>query len=427
MKISVVGSGYVGLCTAVGLASKGNDVTCIDVDKTKVGKINKGQPPIFEERMEEMLLQSVKRKILRATTVINAALDTDITFIAVGTPSLDDGSMDMKYIKKSSKDIGKALRNKKSYHLIVVKSTVLPETTDKIVIPILEKFSDRKCGKDFGVCMNPEFLREGSAIKDFIEPDRIVIGQYDNKSGDTLEKVYKDFKAPVIRTNLMTAEMIKYASNAFLATKVSFINEIGNICKKLGIDTNDVARAIGYDKRISPFFLQSGIGFGGSCFPKDVSALASKSKEIGYNPDILLSVLDVNKRQPLRIIDILKKKCNIKNKKIAVLGLAFKSGTDDVRGSPVIPVIKKLVEMKAKVHVYDPQAMDNAKALFKDINYCRSASEALKDADACLILTDWPEFKSLSDKDFSAMKRKIVIEGRKVLGKNVSGVDGICW
>ncbi len=436
MKISVIGSGYVGLCTAVGFASLGHNVTCVDIDVTKVEKINKGQAPIFEKGIEEALSRAVSKKPLKATDDTNTIINTDITFIAVGTPSLDDGSINLSYIKKSAEDTGKALKNKKKsidaqsasdgYHLVVVKSTVLPETTEKIVIPLLEKSSGKKAGRDFGVCMNPEFLREGSALEDFLNPNRIVIGEYDKKSGDVMEKLCKDFKAPVIRTSLKTAEMIKYASNAFLATKISFINEIGNICKLLEIDTNEVARAMGYDKRISPHFLESGVGFGGSCFSKDISAIIAKSKELGYEPGMLQSVTNVNKKQPLRIVELLGK--SIKNKKIAVLGLAFKPGTDDIRDSPAIPVIKRLLEMKADIYAYDPKAMKNMKAVFSSINYCNSAKEALDDADACLILTGWTEFKSLSDKDFSAMKKRIIIEGRKALDrKKVSGADGICW
>ncbi len=429
MKISVIGSGYVGLCTAVGFAALGHSVTCVDIDRAKVDKINNGQAPIFEEGLEEKLRHAKTKSLLNATIDIsNAVMNTEISFIAVGTPSNADGSIDLTYIRKTAEDLGKSLKNKKTYHLAVVKSTVLPETTEKLVLPIIEKYSEKVAGIDFGICMNPEFLREGSAMKDFLGPDRIVIGEYDKKSGDILEKLYKDFSAPILRTNIRTAEMIKYASNAFLATKISFINEIGNICKMLNIDTNEVAKGMGYDKRISPHFLESGIGFGGSCFPKDVSAIAFKAREIGYKPDILSSVLDVNTGQPLKIIDLLKSKSDVKNKKIAVLGLAFKKGTDDVRDSPAIPIVKRLIEMKANVQAYDPEAMSNFRVIFSNITYCKSAKEALNGAYACLILTDWPEFKSLSDKDFAVMSKKVIIEGRKTLdNKKVSAVEGICW
>jgi len=427
MRISIIGSGYVGLCTAVGFASKGHEVICVDIDEEKVKKINNSETPIFEENLENMLKDAISKKLLYATTNINdAIINSDISFITVGTPSMLNGDMSLEYIKKASEDIGNTLEKKNSYHVIVVKSTVLPETTEKIIIPIIEKDSGKIVGRNFGICMNPEFLREGKAISDFINPDRIVIGEYDKKTGDILEKLYKDFDSPIIRTSLKTAEMIKYASNAFLATKISFINEIGNICKKLGIDTNEVAKAMGLDKRISPHFLESGIGFGGSCFPKDVSALINKAKKINYESKLLETVIDINRNQPEKIVEILLKKMDIKGKKIAVLGLAFKPKTDDIRDSPAISVINSLMNKGAKIYAYDPKAELNAKKIIPDINYCKSIGEALDNSDACLILTDWPEFKSLSDKDFSRMNKKIIIEGRKVL-ENVDNFEGVCW
>src|SRR3989338_8563949 len=259
-----------------------------------------------------------------------AVKNSEISFICVVTPPKDDGSMDTSFIKKSSEEIGKVLKGKK-YHLIVVKSTVLPGTTE-FVIKILEKTSGKKAGEDFGVCMNPEFLREGKALEDFFHPDRIVIGEFDKRSGDVLENLYKNYKCPILRTNLKTAEMIKYASNAFLATKVTFSNEIGNICKKLGIDTYDVMKGVGLDNRIGPKFLDAGLGFGGGWFPKDVSALGSQGKKLGCENKILDAVLDVNKKQRFKIVDLLEKRLGkLKDKKIAILGLAFKSDTDDIR------------------------------------------------------------------------------------------------
>ncbi|MEM7819779.1 MAG: UDP-glucose/GDP-mannose dehydrogenase family protein [Candidatus Aenigmatarchaeota archaeon] len=430
MNISIVGSGYVGLCTGVGFALKNNKVICTDKDENKIKSINNGIPTFYEKSLEKNLKRCLNKKMISATNNLNyAILNSDITFITVGTPSMKNGSINLNYIKTASKQIGKSLKNKKTYHLIVVKSTVLPKTTEEIIIPILEKYSNKKVGKDFGVCMNPEFLREGFALEDFLNPDRIVIGEYDKKSGDILERLYKDFKAPIIRINLRTAEMVKYASNAFLATKISFINEIGNICKKLNIDTYDVAKAMGYDKRIAPYFLNAGIGFGGSCFPKDISALINKAKDLKYEMKILNSVLDVNRKQRLLIIELLKNKIkNFKNKKIAILGLAFKAGTDDVRDSASIDIIKKLLNEKANIYAFDPKAINNMKKIIPNIKYTKNIYDALKNADACLILTDWDEFKMLTDKDFSVMKNKIIIEGRKTLDKNkVKHFEGICW
>ena len=422
MKISIIGTGYVGLCTGVGFAKLGHDVTCIDVDEDKIEKINKGKPPFFEENLENELKKVLNKK-LKANTDTKLIKNSDVIFICVGTPSKKDGSIDLQYINEAAEEISDFAPDK--YFVVVVKSTVVPKTTESI-IPILEK-NGKKVGKDFGLCMNPEFLKEGTALHDFLNPDRIVIGEYDKKSGDILEKLYSKFNVPIIRTNLRTAEMIKYAANAFLATKISLINEIGNICKKLGIDTYEVAKGIGYDKRISPYFLSAGCGFGGSCFKKDIFALINEAEKLGYEPKILKDTIDLNEEQKTKIVSILEEKIKtLKGKKIAVLGLAFKAGTDDIRDAPSIEIIKKLKEKGAKIFVYDPKAMENMMKIYRDINYCKNIGEALKNADACLILTDWEEFKKLSNKDFSKMKKKIIIEGRKVLGKKVKH-EGVCW
>lgn len=427
MKIIVVGSGYVGLCTAVGFATLGHDVVCVDTNEEKVSKINKGETPIYEVGLEKMLLQVLQKNKLHATTDIESIKETDFIFIAVGTPSKEDGSIDLEYIRHASRDISNFIKDR-SYCTIVVKSTVLPETTENVVLPVLEK-SGKRAGKDFGLCTNPEFLREGKALEDFFNPDRIVIGQYDKKSGDFLEELYSSFKVPIMRTNLKTAELIKYASNAFLATKITFINEMGNMCKNLGISAYDVAEGMGMDKRISPHFLQAGIGFGGSCFRKDVEALLAKSKESQSESKILTTILDINKDQPLKIIHLLMKKLpNLNGKTIAVLGLAFKEGTDDIRDAPSIAIISELLKHKCKINSYDPKASTNMSKLYSNINYCSSVNDALDRADACLILTGWDVFKSLSDKDFNNMSNKIIIEGRKVLDKDlVTGFEGVCW
>ncbi len=429
MKISIVGTGYVGLCTGVGFASKGNDVICVDIDKEKVDKINSGIPPIYEQGLEEMLKKNLDEKRIRATADIkDAVMNSDVTFISVGTPSWEDGSIDLKYIEQASLDIGNVLKEKGGYHVVVVKSTVVPETTEKVALPALEKASGKKAGEGFGVCMNPEFLKEGMALEDFLNPDRVVIGQLDEKSGSRVHKLYEAFNAPIIMTTLRTAEMIKYAANAFLAAKIGMINEIGNLCKRLGIDTNEVANGIGHDKRIGDKFLRSGIGFGGSCFPKDVKALIAKSRESGYEPVILDHVIKMNNEQPLQIFELLKRKMpDISGKTIAILGLAFKAETDDIREAPALKIVDALVKAGAKVKAYDPKAMDNFRKEFPDITYCSNAAEAIEGSEVCLILTDWKEF-DLSDKDFESMSNRLILEGRRILRKEkVKEFEGVCW
>ena len=414
MKIGIIGLGYVGLITGVGFASLGNKVIGVDLEKEKVEMINRGEAPIYEKGLEEKL-KEVKDN-LTATSSIEELKDCELIFICVGTPSREDGSMDMKYIENAAGDISSILDN---YKLIIVKSTVVPGTTESL-IPVLEK-NGKKIGEDFGLAMTPEFLKEGCALEDFFKPDRIVIGFYDEKSKEILDRLYKDFDCPKLYTNLKTAEMIKYASNSFLATKVSFINEIGNICKKLGINTYEVADGMGYDDRIERKFLNAGVGFGGSCFPKDVNALIAKADEIGEESKLLKEVMGLNERQPLKLIELLKKHVpDLKEKNVGILGLAFKSETDDVRESRAIPVVRKLLEEGASVKAYDPKAIENFKKHFPDLKYC-SAEEVL-DSDAILILTDWDKFKNL---DYSG---KVVIDGRRLLkAKEARVYEGICW
>ena len=421
MKIGIIGLGYVGLITGVGFASLGNKVFGIDVDEKKVEKINKGESPIYEKDLE-CKLKEIKEKFT-ATTKIEELRDSEIIFICVGTPSKEDGSIDLKYIKQAAEDISKILDSCK---VIVVKSTVIPGTTESL-IPILEN-EKKKVGRDFGLAMNPEFLREGSALKDFFEPDRIVVGSYDEKTKEILEELYKDFNCPKIFTNIKTAEMIKYASNAFLATKISFINEIGNICKKFGIDVYDVAEGMGYDKRIGREFLNAGIGFGGSCFPKDVKALINIAKEVGEEPKLLEEVIKLNEKQPFKKIEIVKKKFpNLKNKKVALLGLTFKPNTDDVRESRAIPIIQKLIEEDAIIHAHDPKGIENTKLIFPEnekLRYIEDPQEAIDKSDIVLLLTEWPHFRKLDFKD------KLVVDGRNVIPKEQReglNYEGICW
>jgi UDPglucose 6-dehydrogenase len=423
-KISVIGVGYVGLCTAVGFASKGFNVIASDSDSEKVAKIKEGTPPFHEPDLPAMLKETIKNGNLICLTnqTQRAVLETDLTFVAVGTPSKPDGSIDLQFIEAVSRDIGTALRQKNSYHVVIVKSTAVPGTSQDTVKPILEKESGKKCGSDFGLCMNPEFLRQGSAFKDTFNADRIVIGEFDKKSGDTLEGLYKEFYSAntpfVIRTTLSTAELIKYASNSLLATKISFINTIANVCEKIqGADVKVVATAMGLDKRIGPLFLDAGLGYGGSCFPKDVKALIACSKAFGYDPELLESVENVNETQPLKAVQFCKEQLgSLKGKNIAILGLAFKPDTDDMREARVVPIINQLLKEGANVTAYDPVAIPVAKTVFGDkIKYAPSAITCLCNADCCILVTEWAEFKKLTAEDFLRnMKHPVLVDGRRI-------------
>ncbi len=423
-KISVIGAGYVGLCTAVGFASRGYSVVACDVDEEKIVKINKGVPPFYEPGLQEKLSESIQKGNLKGVVgqIDRVILDTDLTFVAVGTPSKPDGGIDLKYIESAACNIGKALKQKNDYHVTIIKSTVVPGTTQNTVKPILERESKKVAGDGFGLCMNPEFLRQGSAFQDTVNADRVVIGSFDVRSGDVLEDLYKSFyseRVPaIIRTSLSTAELIKYASNSMLATKISFINTIANICEKIpGADVKVVATAMGLDKRIGPLFLDAGLGYGGSCFPKDVKALIACSKSLGYDPELLDSVEQVNKVQPLKAVWFCRELLGyLADKKIAILGLAFKPDTDDMREARVIPIINQLLAEGANVTAYDPVAMPIAKTLFGNkIRYVSSALECLNGADACIVVTEWDEFKKLTPEDFiKNMKQPILVDGRRI-------------
>jgi UDPglucose 6-dehydrogenase len=423
MKIAVVGgTGYVGLTTAVCLASKGHFVFCVGRNKHKIEKLQAGVPVIYEESLEEMLKDALKSKTLVPTVDLrNAVGNADISFLCVGTPCRDDGSIDLEYIESAAKEVGQALAEKNSYHVVVVKSTVVPGTTEEFVIPILEDFSGKRAGVDFGVCMNPEFLREGRAVNDFLFPKDtgVVIGELDKKSGDYLFELYKPFDVEILRTQIKAAEMIKYARNSYLAKDVSFANEIANICQQLGVDYLAVKRGMEMDTRIGKGrFLDAGAGFGGSCFPKDVRALLTKAKTAGVDSSMLDATLRVNQSQPSKIVDLARQALgDFKGKKIGVLGLAFKPGTDDMREAASIKIVSTLVEEGAEVHAYDPKAMDKAKEIFGEkIAYANGAKEALSDADACMIVTEWPEFAN--PEQYLCMHGKIIIDGRRVLNQN---------
>lgn len=421
MQISVIGTGYIGSVTGACLAEMDHHIVFVDRDKKKLDIIRAGESPIFEPGLDNLLRKNQDR-IETTTDMAHAIKKTDLTFICVGTPPNEDGSSNLSQIREVSRTIGKALGSDSGFHIIITKSTVLPGTIEGVIIPILEKESGKKAFIDFGIASNPEFLKEGTAVDDFFHTDRVVIGINDEKTRDILEKLYRPLNVPIFTTTLRTSEMIKFASNAFLATKISFANEIGNLCKELGIDSYDVFEGVGLDTRINPKFFNSGIGFGGSCFPKDVNALIAHAKSKGITPRILNSVIAINDEQPLRMIALLKKHLNPKGRTIGVLGLAFKPNTDDIRESRALPIISMLLEEGARVKVYDPIAMANFKNICPDLMYAVSASEVLE-SDAILIVTEWNEF---SDLDYTG---KLVIDGRRVdkARKEAAVYEGLCW
>lgn len=434
MKVSVVGTGYVGLVSGVCLAEKGHEVICVDNDQEKVEKINLGKSPIFEEGLDTLLTNNSGAGLQATSDLEDAITATDLTLIAVGTP-FDGDEIDLQYIRQVAREIGKALRNKSEYHVVVVKSTVVPGTTDDVVLPILEQFSGKKAGEDFGVGMNPEFLREGAAIKDFMNPDRIVLGGIDERSRAVLAQVYEPFSAvDTLRVNNKTAEMIKYTSNSLLATMISFSNEIANLCADIGdIDVVEVMKGVHLDKRLSPImpdgervvpsfttYIEAGCGFGGSCFPKDVKALIAHGKKCGRDMQLLESVVRVNEQQPQQVLKLLKKKFpSFKGIRIAILGLAFKPGTDDMRESPAIPIVTDLLAGEAEIKAYDPVARYEAQKLFhsNNIAYCDTLPQAIDDVHAVVLLTRWEEFSEIPKLMAELDPQPLFVDGRRMLDK----------
>lgn len=412
MKIAVVGTGYVGLVAGACLAKIGNQVICVDVDQAKIDRIKQGDIPIYEPGLEKIVLEEGNNGNLLFSNSLKKVLDeVEVVFIAVGTPSRKDGKADLQYVEAVAEEIAE---NIKEYKVIVNKSTV-PVGTGKLVTDIIKE----KYKGDFDVVSNPEFLREGSAVDDFMEPDRIVIGSNSNRARDIMLKIYEPLDYPKITVSVESAEMIKYASNAFLATKISFINEIANICERVEADVEDVARGMGFDKRIGPKFLQAGIGYGGSCFPKDVNALNQIAGTKGYDFRLLKAVIEVNNKQRLIVIDKLEEILgNLNGQNISVLGLAFKGNTDDIRESAAIDIIRILTGLGANIATYDPKAAKNAQnALNGTVKFHTNPYAAVKDAKAVIIATEWPEFKEL---DYDKIKNltkdpHILIDGRNLL------------
>ena len=422
MNVTIIGGGYVGLVTGTCLSTLNHNVTIVEIFPEKVEAINNAVPPIYEEGLEDILKAHVGRN-LTASTTYESVQTADAVFIAVGTPPNPDGSANLTYIKQAAENIADELAKAPTeYPVVVVKSTVPPGTTRDVVCKtIREILPDLK----FGCCMNPEFLREGRAVFDFMNPDRIVIGTTDAKAVEIMHNLYSGIEAPILDVEPTAAEMIKYTSNALLAAKISFANEIGNLCKKIGVDVYEVMKGVGMDSRVSPKFLNAGAGFGGSCFPKDVAALADIIRKEDLEPIFLDAILKVNNQQPLRMVALLEDKIgSLSRKRIAVLGLAFKDNTDDIRESRSIPVIEKLLAAGAKPVCYDPMASDAMQNLIPAAEYVESAAVALTDADGCLVMTEWPEFTKLDD-EFNLMKTRAIIDGRHIL--SIPDAEGICW
>ncbi len=426
MDIAVVGTGYVGLVSGVCLAHIGHNVICCDNNEEKIKILQSGGVPIYEPGLEELLEKYRKNKRITFTrSIAEAAKKATVIFIAVGTPSKKNGEADLTYIENVAREVAQVMD---SYKLLVEKSTVPALTGDRVERTIRLNLpahlkQGKKAAVEFDVASNPEFLREGSAIEDFMHPDRIVIGVESKRAERLLREIYKPIKATVVVTNVATAEMIKHASNSFLATKISFINSVAQICDRVGADVLKVAEGMGYDKRIGRSFLNAGVGYGGSCFPKDVDAFVRLAEKNGYDFALLKTVRQVNEEQRHSFIRLLEDKLWIlKDKTIAVWGLAFKSNTDDMRSAPSVPIIEILQNEGAIVHAYDPQAMDNAKNVLKDVKYFHDPMSAVKNADCLLLLTEWKEFL---EQDFKKvreeMRQAVIFDGRNFLNEKALG------
>ncbi|SMP16894.1 UDP-glucose dehydrogenase [Desulfurobacterium pacificum] len=422
-RIAVIGTGYVGLVSGACFAYLGHKVIGLDIDAEKIEKLKNGEIPIYEPGLDRILNQAIESGNIEFTTdYAYAVKNSDFIFIAVGTPSKIDGSADLSYVKTAYDRIAELI-DENDFKVIVNKSTVPVGTgrwAKKYIANLLKERGIKNPEERFEIVSNPEFLREGKAVEDFMNPDRVVVGADNRDVAGMVASLYEKLQPAMLITDLPTAEMIKYASNAFLATKISFINEIANVCEKVGADVTVVARGMGLDHRISPYFLNAGCGFGGSCFPKDVKALIYTAKEVGEEPELLNSVIDVNERQKLKPVEkLLKHIPDLKGKTIAVWGLAFKPETDDMREAPSIPIIKKLLELGATVKAYDPVAIPNAKAVFEQelkaykgkLQFTETKEEAVQDADALLLVTEWNEFK---DVNFDKLRGKVVIDGRNL-------------
>ena len=430
MNIAIVGTGYVGLVSGACFAEMGINVTCVDVNKDKIVSLQNGYIPIYEPGLEEMVLRNYREGRLRFTTDLISVLDdVEVVFSAVGTPPDEDGSADLKYVLQVARTIGE---NMKRYVLVVTKSTVPVGTANKVKAAIQEQLDKRKVNVEFEVASNPEFLKEGAAIKDFMSPDRVVIGVETERAKEIMNKLYKPFvlnNYRILFMDIPSAEMTKYAANSMLATRISFMNDIANLCELVGADVDMVRRGIGADARIGTKFLYPGCGYGGSCFPKDVKALIHTGKEYGYDMKVIEAVEEVNEYQKNVVFEKLFKifDGNLKGKTIALWGLSFKPETDDMREAPALVIIDKLIKAGAKVNVYDPAAMDECKRRIGDVVvYCEDMYEAVIDADALAMITEWKLFRIPSWKVVKkAMRGNVVVDGRNIYEKTDLMMEGL--
>ena len=412
VNICVIGSGYVGLVTGACFADLGNSVICVDSDASKIKKLKAGVMPFFEPGLDELVTRNARKKRLSFTTKIaDSVRRSDVIFIAVSTPPKPNGEADLRFVESVSKSIALSMR---SYKLIVEKSTV-PVNSGEWIEHTVNVFNER--GIEFDVASNPEFLRESTAIEDFMRPDRIVLGVKSKKARDLLVELYRPIKAPVIITDIKAAELIKHASNSFLAMKISFINAIANICDKVGADVTEVAKGMGFDGRIGPTFLNAGIGFGGSCFPKDVAAFIRIAERCGYDFSLLKEVQKINIEQRAVLLKKIEDAIwTFSDKTVGVLGLSFKPDTDDMRNAPSLAIIESLLQHGTAVKVYDPAAMEKAKPLLKGrVKFCRNAYEAAKDSDCLVVVTEWNEFKELDFRKIrKLMRQPVIVDGRNI-------------
>jgi len=438
MKINVLGLGYVGCVSAACLAKEGHNIVGVDINKMKVDIINNGKSPIIEKDLDVLIDEAVKNGNLRATIeVSDGVLNSDISLICVGTPSNENGSPDLKFIKRVSKEVGEVLRKKENYHTVVVRSTVLPSTVEETIIPIIEENSGKKVGEGFGIAMNPEFLREGSSVVDFYNPPFTLIGEFDKESGDIVEQIYSKINAPIVRTSIKIAEMVKYVSNAFHGLKIVFANEIGNICKREGIDSHKVMEIFLMDKKlnVSPTYLKPGFAFGGSCLPKDICALTYKAKQLDLDIPVLDSILLSNRKQIKNAIDLVLK---TRKKNIGVFGLSFKESTDDIRESPTVMLIETLIEEDFSMKIYDKE-ISLAKVMGSNKEYiekaiphisrllCSSIEEVVESSEVLVVANNEKEFLRIPK---LMRKDQILIDLVRIINNPQSmrgEYYGICW
>ena len=427
MHITVIGSGYVGTTISACFAEIGHRVTAIDIDQQIVDTLNAGKAPISEPGLDDLLAKHAGGR-LTASTSYDAVPESDVTFLAIGTPSNDDGSINLSGLEAAAKATGEALTEKDERHTVVIKSTVTPPSIDGVLEPAIRAGSNDNAAIE--IATNPEFLKEGTAVADFQNPNKLVVGTNSEWATDQLTAVYDpllDPDTPIIDTDPQTASMIKYANNAFLASKISLVNDLGNICKEFELDAYEVMDAIGLDDRISERFLRSGIGWGGSCFPKDVNAIIAAAQAEEYDPAVLEAAVDVNDRQPDRMVAYLSDHVDFDGATIAVLGLAFKPNTDDIRNSRAIPVIDLLLSEGADVTAYDPVANDEMATRFPEVSYANTAGDALAGADGALVVTDWDEFSAL-DEEFDEMSTPVNVDGRRCIERRDGIVyEGLTW